>query len=258
MNQPNMSASRVVEVDEDITQWYPGSAETSGSRPFITIHYAQTLDGRIATRTGDSQWIGGNASLRLAHALRATHDTVMVGVGTVLADNPRLTVRHVAGRSPERVIVDSTLRTPLDANVVADGAAHTVIATTGSAPPSRVAEVRSRGVEVITLGCDDWGHVNLTELLTCLTSRGVGSVLIEGGRALITSALRQRLVDRYVVCVSAKLVGEGIAAVGDLGIQRLNEALTFTAARFMPLEEDLIFDGWLSPVREGVGTESWE
>jgi riboflavin biosynthesis pyrimidine reductase len=114
----------------------------------VTLHYAQSLDGRIATCTGDSQWIGGPASLRLAHQLRAEHAAVLVGLGTVLADNPRLTVRLVDGRSPRRVVLDSRLRLPLTTNVLVDGAAPTVVATTPAAPPERVAAVRDRGVDV--------------------------------------------------------------------------------------------------------------
>src|SRR5437868_3803386 len=94
-----------------------------GPRPYVTIHYAQTLDGRIATCTGSSQWISGDASLTLAHELRAVHQAVMVGVGTVLADNPRLTVRLVPGRSPVRIVADSTLRLPAEAHVLTDAAA---------------------------------------------------------------------------------------------------------------------------------------
>src|SRR5712691_6072621 len=103
---------------------------TDRLRATMTIHYAQTLDGRIATSTGQSQWISCEESLCLAHQLRATHDAVMVGVGTILNDDPRLTVRHVAGRSPCRIVVDSLLRVPPTATVLTDGAASTIVATT--------------------------------------------------------------------------------------------------------------------------------
>ena len=96
------------------------------SRPAVTVHYAQTIDGRIAARNGDAHWVSGESSLRLAHELRASHDAVMVGIGTVLADDPRLTVRLAQGRSPVRVIVDSTLRVPLASNVFTDRTARTI------------------------------------------------------------------------------------------------------------------------------------
>src|SRR5919204_151270 len=118
-------------------------------RPSVTVHYAQTLDGRIATRTGNSRWISGEASLRLAHELRAEHQAVMVGVGTILADDPRLTVRLVEGSSPRRIVVDSTLRLPLDAHVLTDGAVDTIVATTPRAPQDRIMAVRCRGADVL-------------------------------------------------------------------------------------------------------------
>jgi len=131
----------------------------------ITVHYAQSLDGRLATRSGDSQWIGGPESLKLAHQLRAEHAAVLVGVGTVLADNPRLTVRLVEGPSPCRVVVDSTLRLPLDAHLLNDGAAPTVVATTERALPDRIAAIEASGARVLLVPADPFGRVNLTALL---------------------------------------------------------------------------------------------
>ena len=215
--------------------------------PRVTVHYAQSLDGRIATCTGDSQWIGGPASLRLAHQLRADHAAVLVGVGTVLADNPRLTVRLVDGPSPRRIVVDSRLRLPLATNLLVDGAAPTWVATTPAAPPERVQAVRERGAEVLVVDPDERGQVDLRRLLTCLAAeRGLDSVLIEGGGGVITSALRQRIVDRLVVCIAARLIGAGVPAVGDLGVTRLHEAPGFVHARFRLLEDDVIFEGQLA------------
>lgn len=218
----------------------------SGS-PRVTIHYAQTLDGRIATRTGNSQWIGGEASLRLAHELRATHDAVMVGVGTVLADNPRLTARLAPGSSPVRVVVDSRLRLPLDANVLRDNAAPTLVATTAQAPTDRRDAVVETGARILEVAPDETGRVDLAALARRLAEEGLASVLIEGGAGLITSALRLRIAQRVIVCIAPKVVGAGVEAVGPLGIDRLSDALTFEKARFTPMGDDLIFDGWLAP-----------
>jgi riboflavin-specific deaminase-like protein len=218
-------------------------AEQQGQLPSVTIHYAQTLDGRIATRTGHSQWISCNASLQMAHRLRAEHQGIMVGVGTVLADNPRLTVRLVPGASPVRIVVDSTLRTPLEANVLTDEAAPTVIATTARAPKERQRAMQQRGANVLVVAQDPAGHVDLPDLLRRLAELDIGSILIEGGAALITSVLHDGLVDRLIVCIAPKLVGAGTEAVGNLDIQRMSDALTFARSSFTTLGEDIIFDG---------------
>jgi len=212
-------------------------------RPRVTLHYAQTLDGRIATRTGNSQWISGASSLRLAHELRAAHAAVMVGLGTVNADNPRLTVRLAPGGSPLRIVADSMLRIKADRHVLTDGAAPTLIATTTHAPDARVAALRREGVEVLALPPDSAGRVDLAALLSALAQRGITSILVEGGGCLITSLLAAGVVDRLVACIAPKLVGTGIDAVGNLNILRLADAITFGEASFTPLGEDVIFDG---------------
>src|SRR5438876_1521493 len=129
-------------------------------RPLVTVHYAQTIDGRIASRTGDARWVGGERSLRLAHELRTAHDAVLVGIGTVLADDPKLTVRLVPGRSPVRVVVDSRLRVPPDASVPATADAPTIVATTPAASEERAAAIRSRGARVLRVNADAGGHVD--------------------------------------------------------------------------------------------------
>ena len=219
----------------------------------ITIAYAQTLDGRIATRTGDSQWIGGPESLRLAHRLRADHDAVLVGAGTVIADNPRLTTRLVEGRSPLRVIADSRLRIPLDASVVRDRAAPTVIATTPHALPARRRQFELAGAQLAIVGADDDGRVDLHALVTELSGRGVRSLLVEGGAGVITAVLRERLADRLVVCIAPRILGDGIEAVGDLRIDRLADALPLGAMTVTRCGEDLVLDGELASVATVAG-----
>jgi riboflavin-specific deaminase-like protein len=210
--------------------------------PHVTVHYAQTLDGRIATRTGHSQWISCADTLQFAHQLRADHQAVMVGAGTVCSDNPRLTVRLVDGASPFRVVVDSTLRLPLGAHLLTDGG-PTLVAATLRAPEVRIEAVRRQGADVLIVHEDDSGRVDLADLLRRLGSRGLSSVLIEGGAALITSALRGRLVDRLTVCIAPKVIGSGIEAIGDLDIRSMSEALDFATSSFTSVGEDIIFDG---------------
>src|ERR687893_671106 len=136
------------------------------ARPSVTVSYAQTLDGRVATATGESKWISCPDSLRFAHEMRAGHDAVLIGAGTVCSDDPRLTVRHVPGPSPLRVVVDSTLRTPPDAAVLADGAASgTVLAVTDRAPAKHRERAISSGATVLNLPSDADGRVDLAALL---------------------------------------------------------------------------------------------
>src|SRR5256886_8796385 len=213
------------------------------ARPLVTVHYAQTIDGRIASRTGDSRWVSGEGALRLAHELRAAHDAVLVGIGTVLADDPKLTVRLVPGRSPVRVVVDSWLRIPPEAHVLDTADARTIVATTAPASEERAAAIRARGAEVLCVKSDADGHVDLRELLARLREQGIRRVLIEGGRGIITAALRERVVDRLTVCIAPKVIGEGIAAVGDLHIDRLRDAMTFERAGFTAYGGDVCFYG---------------
>ncbi len=210
--------------------------------PHVTVHFAQTLDGRIATRTGDSQWISGVETRRLAHELRASHAAVLVGIGTVLADDPRLTVRLVDGPSPLRVVVDSQLRIPLEARVLNDSAASTIVFTTARSPSERVDLIRRLGAEVIVEESES-GRLNLRLVLARLRELGVPSVLVEGGSRVITSVLRDRLADRVVICLAPMICGKGVDAVGDLGTDRLANVLTFKTFTFQPVGPDLVFDG---------------
>ena len=228
---------------EKVRDFMDAAKTGPGVRPAVTVSYAQTLDGRLATSTGGSQWISGPESLRFAHELRAEHDAIMVGVGTVCKDDPRLTVRLTAGRNPLRVVVDSTLRTPLTAAVLAKGAAPgTVLAVTDRAPAAKCNKVRALGASILRLPGDAAGRVDLAALLEALYERSVGSVLVEGGAGIITALLRARLVDRIAVCVAPKILGSGIEAVGDLGIHELTRTLIMTDTSVIPRGVDLVLD----------------
>ncbi|MEW6127143.1 MAG: dihydrofolate reductase family protein [Acidobacteriota bacterium] len=217
------------------------------SQPFVTVKYASTLDGRIATRTGDSQWISCQETLTLAHQLRAEHDAIMVGVGTVLADNPRLNVRLVKGRDPLRVIVDGDLKIPLEANILSEDAAPgTLIATSPGADETRKAAIKELGAEVLTIGGEIpdviSSRVNLKQLLAELRRRQIQSVLVEGGAGIITALLREQLVNRLIVVIAPKIIGRGIEAIGDLSITRLRDAITFQSVKIAQLGTDVVFD----------------
>ena len=220
---------------------------TEGARPSVTVHYAQTLDGRLATRTGDSQWISGQESLMLAHSLRASHAAVLVGAGTVAADDPRLTPRLVEGPAPVRIVLDSTLRLSPAAHVITDGAAATILATTDRAPLAKRREFSGGQVEVLVLPATVDGRVELGALLDELGARGLATALVEGGARLITAMLHEHRVHRLVVSIAPMVLGSGIEAVGDLDILRLRDALVFRRASFSQLGADVIFDGELDP-----------
>lgn len=215
--------------------------------PFVTVKFAQSLDGRIATITGDSQWISSSGARRFAHQLRREHDAIMVGIGTVLADDPQLSVRLVKGRDPLRIVVDSTLRIPLTARVLADGAAsHTLVVTSEAAEMSREREIAELGAEILRLpsGPDNSG-VDIERLLEALGRRRIASVLVEGGKGMITSLLAARAVDRLVSVIAPKIIGKGLEAIGNLDITRLDDAITFLSVKTRKLGPDIVFDGRL-------------
>jgi len=197
----------------------------------------------MATVDGNSRWISCPDSLRFAHALRAEHDAILVGAGTACADDPSLTVRHVPGDDPLRVVVDSTLRTPLTSAVLSDGAAKgTVLAVTGRAPDGRCEDALSLGATVLRLLENEAGRVDLGVLMEELHGRGVRSIMVEGGASLITALLRDRLVDRLAVCVAPKILGRGVEAVGDLGIRDLTDSLTLADTTVTAYGADIVFD----------------
>jgi 5-amino-6-(5-phosphoribosylamino)uracil reductase/diaminohydroxyphosphoribosylaminopyrimidine deaminase/5-amino-6-(5-phosphoribosylamino)uracil reductase len=161
----------------------------------------------------------------------------------VFADDPKLTVRLVPGASPLRIVVDSELRIPPEANALATAEAPTIIATTLRASEERAAVIRDRGARVLRVRANPDGRVDLRDLFAQLRSDGIRSLLVEGGRGIITETLRHQLVDRLTVCIAPKVLGEGIAAVGDLNIDRLRDAMTFERAGFIACGDDVVFYG---------------
>ena len=230
-----------------------GDVHSRANRPYVVLKYAQTLDGRIATSGGDSKWISGPQERRAAHAMRAACDAVVVGAGTVLADDPLLTVRMVPGASPIRVVLDSTLLVPPDAQVFGPNAA-TVVLTSERSEPDRRAALQRRGVKVEVVGQAPDG-IDLTDGLARLLALGIRSVLVEGGARVITSMLRERLADRVVVAVAPILLGKGTEAVGDLGARLVADGLLLLNRTVHQLGPDLLIAGDLD--RAGRGrTES--
>jgi len=184
--------------------------------PFVTLKIAASLDGKTATRTGDSRWISGDDSRRDVHLMRSASDAVMVGIGTVLADDPLLTARTGEGRDrpPLRVVVDSEARTPPDSRIADVREAPTMVAVTGDALQERVVSLEDAGVEVVRAGTD--GRVDLRLLLGLLGSREITSLMVEGGGELAAGLWEQELVDRLVFYFAPRVIG-GREAPGMLG-----------------------------------------
>ncbi|MDI6742948.1 MAG: RibD family protein, partial [Smithella sp.] len=204
------------------------------------------LDGRIATASGQSQWISSGSSLKFAHQLRAEHDAILVGCKTVIKDDPELTVRRVCGRNPLRVIVDSHLKLSSQSKVFRETAlASTLIATTVKKDHVNAKKFIGSGVEIMTVRRDKNGHVDLKKLFTLLAKRNISSVLVEGGSHIITSILRQNLAQRMVVVIAPKIIGKGIEAVGDLDISRLESAKKIRVQKVLRRGDDIIIDSRL-------------
>ena len=207
-------------------------------RPLVTLKLAATLDGRIATRSGSSRWITGPAARRLVHAWRNEMDVVMVGAGTVIADDPRLTCRVVGGRDPLRVIVDGRLRLPLTARVLTKTAARGTVVATVNPDRRKLAALRARGAEVLTLPGRN-GRLSLRRLLGLLAARGVNTVLLEGGAGLAAAALRARVVDRIALFLAPKLLGgDAVPMIGPLGLRTMAGAPTLRIVGVEPIGKD--------------------
>lgn len=225
-------------------------------RPWVTAKFAMSLDGKTATRTGDARWISGEASLAHAHALRDRADAVTVGIGTVLADDPRLTVRPAPadGHQPDRIVVDTRLRLPLDAALAGpDLAPGTTIAFGASEagagrPPSRSADLEraaaaleDRGLTLLVLPLDRSGGVDLRALLAALGERGYNEVLVEGGGELLAGFLRSGLVDEIEACVAPIVIGGrgAISPVGGIGVGLIARAGRFEFVDVLRREPDV-------------------
>ena len=187
--------------------------QTTG-RPFVTLSYAQSLDGCVAAHPGQHLDISAPASLKMTHALRAGHAGILVGIGTALADDPSLTVRLVAGDNPQPIVVDSYLRLPVTARLL-QMSRSVWIATTEAAPPERQQALEAAGAHILRLPTTSEGQVDLAALLARLGEMGLASLMVEGGPSILTSFLAAGLADYAVVTVAPVFVG-GVHAVNRL------------------------------------------
>ena len=238
--------------------------------PFVTAKWAMTLDGKIATAQGDSQWITAPRARAFAHSLRGQHDAVLVGIGTVLHDAPLLTCRfgllgpaeHVW--QPRRVVLDSQARMPLDAPLwTAPNGGPILIVVSAEAPLERVQALQDKGAEIINL-VPEGGRPPVQKALDALAKRGVTSLLVEGGAEVLGSFLDARLVDRAYVFVAPKIAGGrgALSAVAGQGVERIRDASELRAMYVRKLGPDLLLAGrlgdwaWLEPAGKKLRTKA--
>jgi len=208
-----------------------GSAEAFSrrhERPLVTLSYAQSLDGSIAVQRGLPTAISGQESTIMTHWLRSAHDAILVGIGTILADNPRLNVRLVEGPSPQPIILDSNLRTPTDCRIMQEHTRKPWLAAANTIAKSKLEMLEEAGGEGILLPVDRSGGIELPALLESIWKKGIFSLMVEGGAAVITSFLNQGLVDYAVITIAPAFIGGfNVLLDGDLAYRDGTDIFAF-------------------------------
>jgi diaminohydroxyphosphoribosylaminopyrimidine deaminase/5-amino-6-(5-phosphoribosylamino)uracil reductase len=220
--------------------------------PLIILKMAQTLDGYMAAADGDSQWISSEQSRKLVHKWRATFDAVMVGRNTALIDNPKLTVRHLKGRQPKRIVLDANLELPASLNLFSDEFEEKTIRI--AANKAAFNELADPMLEILTpnyfrgqtiLAEELDGHINLEYAFRMLLREGIQSILVEAGPTLAKVLLEQQLVDKIALFISPKILGNGQRSIQGLPIQRMSEIVGFRKSQWTSVGPDMLFEGWL-------------
>ncbi len=222
-------------------------------QPFCIMKTAMTLDGKIATVNGDSKWISNEKSRAYVHELRQRVTGIMVGIGTVLKDDPELTTRRegLLSLNPTRIIIDSKARIPLEAKVLkCDEKTKTIIVTTEFADKSKIEAIKQRGAEVIvTQSKNNW--VDLKNLMTLLGEMGIDSILLEGGSTLNYSAIEEGIVDKVITFISPKIFGgtSGKTPVGGKGIEHVKDSIALLDIDITRFNEDIMIEGYVKKVQ---------
>jgi diaminohydroxyphosphoribosylaminopyrimidine deaminase/5-amino-6-(5-phosphoribosylamino)uracil reductase len=217
-------------------------ARVTRGRPFTVLKLAMSLDGRIAARGGDSRWISSEESRRLVHQWRREADVVMVGAGTVIADNPRLTCRIENGRDPVRVIIDGRLRSPAEAIVFRQSSSAPTIIATAQSLTSRVKRRYGPGIEAIAAPSGESG-IALRPVMRELARRGWSKVLIEGGAHLAGAALKAGVVDRVAFFVAPRIIGTGLPAIEGLDARTVRQSIRLENLAARQIGADWLIEG---------------
>jgi diaminohydroxyphosphoribosylaminopyrimidine deaminase / 5-amino-6-(5-phosphoribosylamino)uracil reductase len=225
---------------------------TATGLPLVTLKWAMTLDGKIATASGDSKWITGEAARERSHRLRAEHDAVLIGIGTLLADDSKLNCRcapadSCAIRQPIRIILDSTGRIPLGAAIWAAGGGKVMIVCSPETPNERLEALRAKGADIIQFALKN-GDLPLDALLTELGRRGIQSVLVEGGSRVLGSFVDSRLADKVCAFVAPRILGgqKSLSAISGRGAEVIAQSLEVKASTTELMGSDVLITGPLS------------
>jgi len=242
---PNqMAMGNIDEIELQVIEWLNQHKKTAGRRkkPLVTLSYAQTLDGSLTIRRGMPVGLSGPQSQRLTHRLRANHDAILIGIGTVLSDDPQLTVRLISGINPQPVILDSRLRIPLECQLLRRSDCKAWVACAITADETRQTKLIKQGVELIPLPRRGDRGLDLEKLLQDLWQRGIESVMVEGGAKVLTSFLTERLADLAVVTIVPRWLG-GLNVISQ---QRALDHLPLLAnVRYEVFGRDLVVFGVL-------------
>jgi len=210
-------------------------------RPFVILKLAMSLDGKIATSTGDSKYITSREARKYVHQLRNDVDAVMVGINTITRDNPILDSRLVKGKNPTKIIVDSTLKISERAKVLKDPS-KVIIATTKKAPKKKIDKLHQKGIQVLVLK-PKAGLVDLKELMKELGKSGITPVMIEGGAELSGNAIKEGIVDKLLIFTAPKIIGNGLGPIKNLGIKKVNKAINLKNISTKKIGKDLLIEG---------------
>jgi len=216
-------------------------------RPFVTLKIAQTTDGYVAAPNGDSNWISGIQSREMVHKWRSIYDAVMIGRNTARLDNPKLTVRHVEGRNPKRIVIDGPFELPRELNILSDEHEQKTIVVTHNAdkaaatadPMLKILQSNYFRGETIVVN-KNRGHTDLRQALLKLGDSGIISVLVEGGQSLSSALIKSGLVDRLHIFIAPKLLGGGTKSIIGLGINRMEEVVSFREFNWEQTGEDIL------------------
>ena len=240
----NYAGTRIQSIEDLKAQLHcAGQFRAKYQRPFITVSYAQSIDGSIASRKREPIALSGPKSMVLTHQIRACCDCILIGIGTVLTDNPQLSVRLVEGQNPQPIILDTRLRTPLNSKLVQRKDLSPWIINGQNHSNGRIQALKRAGAKPLRCSMDHDGKIDLSALMNLLSEMKINSMMVEGGARVITSFVNSRLVDQFIVTITPKLVG-GLHVLNSKGLEAA-PYLEFKQVHYQHLDNDIIM--WARP-----------